>query len=87
MAYVKLHDALPLLVGRTIERTVVVEFAGPRFSVYLIFTDGTLYEFYGDYLGGGRRTLDQGGVDDVVRWCRESAKMIMVEPDRRRVPR
>ena len=43
----KLADALPLLVGRTIERTVVVEHADGRFSVYLLFDDRSVYEFYG----------------------------------------
>ncbi len=43
------------IIGRTIDTIVVSEdnSAGPRDQIFLIFTDGTCYELYGDLRASG----------------------------------
>ena len=82
MSLSKLQDALPQLVGRTIERTLVSEHPDGRFQVYLIFTDGTAYELYGQDSINGERRLDRATVSEICRWMPRSA-LVLVAPDRR----
>jgi len=86
MSLAKLQDALPQLVGRTIERTLVSEHRDGRFQVFLFFTDGTAYEFYGrDNINGARR-IDRISVSTICR-CMPSDTQVLVAPDRRRTVR
>jgi len=57
----KLQSALPDLIGRTIKHIVYCEH-DRRSQVFLYFTDGTYYEFYGTSLCG-IRYLDKGGLE------------------------
>ena len=56
----KLQSALPDLIGRTIKHVVVCEHDDHRTQVFLYFTDGTYYEFYGNWICSIRH-LDVGG--------------------------
>jgi hypothetical protein len=86
MSLSKLQEALPQLVGRTIERTLVSEHRDGRFQVFLFFTDGTAYEFYGrDSINGARR-IDRISVSTICR-CMPRDTQVLVAPDRRRTVR
>lgn len=82
MSLAKLQDALPQLVGRTVERTLVSEHPDGRFQIYLIFTDGTAYEFYGETFINGARGLDRATVSEICSWMPRKAR-VLVAPDRR----
>ena len=86
MSLSKLQYALPQLVGRTIERTLVAEHPDGRFQVYLIFTDGTAYEFYGESSINGARRLDRATVSEICRWMPRGSEVLLA-PDRRRTAR
>ncbi len=58
----KLQSALPDLIGRTIKHIVVNEHGDAYTQVFLHFTDGTYYEFYGTSMCGIRH-LDIGGLE------------------------
>jgi hypothetical protein len=58
----KLQSALPDLIGRTIKHVVYCAHDDFRTQVFLYFTDGTYYEFYG-YSLCGIRHLDVGGLE------------------------
>ncbi len=62
MSLRKMQSALPDLIGRTIKHIVVSEHADHHTQVYLFFTDGTYYEFYGTWINGLRH-LDHGGIE------------------------
>ena len=64
----KCAQALPRLVGKTIAHVVVKEGKGPPGQLFLVFTDGTYYEFYCEASIGGRREIDVGGLDDVLAY-------------------
>jgi hypothetical protein len=57
-ALAKLPGVLPSLVGKTIERTMLVFHPDGRFQLWLFFSDGTYYEFYGSNdLSGALRAM------------------------------
>lgn len=62
--------AAPGLVGKTIAHVVVKKRPEqPRSQLFLVFTDGTYYEFFspdGDLEGSS--AIDRGGLDDVRRY-------------------
>ncbi|MDH5197580.1 MAG: hypothetical protein OEY20_10040 [Gemmatimonadota bacterium] len=62
--------AAPGIVGKTIAHVVVKKRPGqPRSQLFLVFTDGTYYEFFspdGDLEGSS--AIDRGGLDDVRRY-------------------
>lgn len=82
MSRAKLETALPQLVGKTIERSLVAEHTDGRFQLYLIFTDGTAYEFYGRDGINGARGLDRATLPQICRWMPRGA-CVLVAPDRR----
>ena len=59
-------SVLPGLVGKTIAHIVMKEGTGPSAQLFLVFADGTHYEFYSDasISGGGR--LYSGGLPAVL---------------------
>lgn len=65
--------AAPGLVGKTIAHVVVKKRPGqPRSQLFLVFTDGTYYEFFspdGDLEGAS--AIDRGGLSDVRRYLGE----------------
>jgi hypothetical protein len=62
MSLNKLRSALPDLIGRTIQHLVFNDHGDGRTQLFLHFTDGTYYEFYGTSLSGLRH-LDKGGME------------------------
>ncbi len=84
---VKLRDVLPKLAGKTIERTMLVIHADGGFQVWLFFTDGTSYEFYGRNDISGARTPDGTTVEQAYRSVRSAGVEVLLAPDRRKVSR
>jgi hypothetical protein len=66
----EMRAAAPGIVGKTIAHVVVKKRPGqPRSQLFLVFTDGTYYEFFspeGDLEGAS--AIDQGGLEDVRRY-------------------
>ena len=62
MSMGKLQRHLPALIGRTIKHIVVREYGDNRSQLFLYFTDGTYYEFYGGWLNGCGG-VDVGGIE------------------------
>lgn len=58
----KLRHALPEIIGRTIEHVVFNDNGDGFMQVFLHFTDGTYYEFYGRYINGTRH-VDTGRLE------------------------
>ena len=52
MSMAKLQQHLPTLIGRTIKHIAVREYGDSRSQLFLYFTDGTYYEFYGGWMTG-----------------------------------
>jgi len=67
MSLRKMQSALPDLIGRTIKHIVVSEHVDHHMQVFLYFTDGTYYEFYGNWIDGIRH-LSHGGLE-ISRGC------------------
>ena len=83
----KLIEHLPKLVGKTISQAVISEHVNGRIQLYLLFTDGTAYEFYTTDWIRGARGLEEGTVDEVLRRSRSPGAAQGGAPARRRVPR
>jgi hypothetical protein len=86
-ALIKLPGVLPRLVGKTIARTMLVFHASGRFQLWLFFTDGTSYEFYGRNDISGARGPTGTRVEDVFRSVMRCGVEVLLAPDRRRVRR
>ena len=60
------------IVGKTIERVIVKTHRAadvrPSVQVFLIFTDHTYYELYGERYIGFTGGVDRGGRDQVIRY-------------------
>ncbi len=52
MSMAKLQEHLPTLIGRTIRHIAFREYGDSRSQLFLYFTDGTYYEFYGGWMTG-----------------------------------
>ena len=66
----EMADAAPGIIGKTIAHVVVKKrLDRPVGQVFLVFTDGTYYEFYstGDNITG-TSAIDVGDIDDVRRY-------------------
>jgi hypothetical protein len=61
----ELATALPGLVGKTIAHIVVKEGSAPRAQLFLIFTDGTSYEFFSSDAIEGCARIDPRGLSAV----------------------
>ena len=89
----KLQSALPDLIGRTIKHIVVNEHGDARAQLFLHFTDGTYYEFYGTSMCGIRH-LDVGGLEVPRAGCHipavgrleilDSERSVRIEPTQKR---
>jgi hypothetical protein len=66
----EMAGAAPGIVGKTIAHVVVKKRPGqPRSQLFLVFTDGTYYEFFcpdGDLEGAS--AIDPGGLEEVRRY-------------------
>ena len=71
----KLSRSLSAVIGKTIERVLLVSRAHGRVEMYFCFTDGTHYEFYGDGSLSGARTIDREGVESLrARLAKDAAE-------------
>jgi hypothetical protein len=77
--YVK-KESLKEVIGKTI-RSVVFRSgyeASPEAQLFLVFEDGTYFEFYGQEIDCGR-SLSEGGVDHAIEYARKfSSKLLIV---------
>ena len=66
-----LKEGLPSVLGKRIVAVLGKERdREPRAQVFLIFDDGTSYEFFGEFISGGTG-LDTGGLDEARRYMGE----------------
>jgi hypothetical protein len=86
-ALIKLPDVLPMLVGKTIARTMLVIHEDGRHQLWLFFTDGTSYEFYGRGDISGARHPDETAVEAVFRSVLPGGAKVLLAPDMRKVGR
>ena len=81
-------DGLEKIIGKTIHSVVTSEsewtMLEPRTHVFLTFTDGTYFEFYGHVNPSGR--VDLGGEDDAVAYARKMGGEVTRVPERRDRP-
>lgn len=73
-----MKPAMREIIGRTIDTIVVSEdnSSGPRDQVFLIFTDGTCYELYGDVRASGNVVV--GNRDWAIKYARNFEGRISV---------
>ena len=64
----EIRTVLPKLVGKTIAHVVLKEGSGPAAQLFLVFDDGTYYEFYSDAPIDGAGAVDVGGVEKVIEY-------------------
>ncbi len=60
----KIATALANIRGKCVDRVFVVDH-GDRFRLFVVFTDGTNYEFYGKGGISGARTIIRGDAETV----------------------
>lgn len=72
----KIAKFAPQLVGKTIAHIVLKTGSSPESQLFLLFTDGTYYEFFGGPLNGAN-SIDRGTLDDVRRYMSPSQKNVV----------
>jgi hypothetical protein len=71
-------NSISQIVGKTIESVVIASRfrSNPSIQVFLIFSDGTQFEFYGaDFSCAG--DLDEGGVKEAIEYAEKFDTDIM----------
>jgi hypothetical protein len=86
-ALLKLPGYLPQLVRKTIARTMLVFHGDERHQLWLFFTDGTSYEFYGRGDISCARLPDRTAVEAVYRSVLPGGAKVLLTPDRRKMRR
>jgi hypothetical protein len=73
-------EFLKQIIGKTIAGTVIHEGmgAGPRYRLFMIFTDNTYLEFYGDM--DWSTHLEIGDVETVKQYASRFAGRVIVIP-------
>ncbi len=61
-----IRGSLHRLVGKTIAHAVLKEGSGPAAQLFLVFDDGTSYEFFSNAPIDGAGALDRGGLGAVL---------------------
>lgn len=67
---------LPHLVGKTIAHIVLKDGESPRGQLFLVFTDGTYYEFYSGSSIDGTTSFDDGGLAAAIRYMAPRQKIV-----------
>jgi hypothetical protein len=67
---------LPALVGKTIAHIVLKEGSSPTGQLFLVFTDGTYYEFYSESSIDGTTSFDGGGLAAAIRYMAPRQKIV-----------
>lgn len=64
-----MNPAIRQIIGRTIDAVIISEAnqQGAGDQIFLVFTDGTYYEIYGNLHGVGG--VDQGGFEAALRYA------------------
>jgi hypothetical protein len=62
----KLTGALASVIGKTISDIVILTNPPGRVHLFLVFADGTHYEFYDMSDLNGARGIDRGGVEQIA---------------------
>ena len=74
-----MKGAVKDIVGKKITGVVVREAtwrSPPQTQLFLIFSDGTYYEFYSDSNITGTGGVDKGGIEEVKKYMPEHFKII-----------
>ena len=77
-----MKDGIKQIIGKTIERVVVAQSSvAPKQQVFLLFSDGTHFELYGEQFTCGAG-LDEGGMDRVRGYVHGSGGTLdLVHPE------
>jgi hypothetical protein len=63
-----MKDGIKQVLGKCIKSVIVAKSPkSPTRQVFLVFTDDTSFEFYGDQFSGAEG-IDQGGIENVRRY-------------------
>jgi len=65
MLIANLNHALAGVVGKTIKGVVLSEGLSPSVQWHLVFTDGTVYEFFADGAVQGGSQAHKGGIAEI----------------------
>jgi hypothetical protein len=78
----KVKTAFKEIVGKTIESVIISEdnTKGAQRQIFLVFTDGTYYEIYGNLNGAGG--LDSGGEAAALRYAQRGFGRINIYSDK-----
>ena len=67
-----MRDAIEQIVGKTISGVVVKKRdTFPRSQVFILFSDNTYYELYGEVIKGAGG-IDRGGLEAVLKYMPEA---------------
>jgi len=72
----KIATVAPQLIGKTIAHIILKEGDSPASQLFLLFTDGTYYEFYGGPLTGASG-IDRGTLEDVRRYMSSRQEIVV----------
>jgi hypothetical protein len=72
----KIAKFAPQLVGKTIAHIVLKAGDSPASQLFLLFTDGTYYEFFGGPIAGANG-IDRGTLEDVLRYMSPPQKIVV----------
>ena len=72
----EIRKVLPQLVGKTISHIVMKEGSGPAAQLFLVFDDGSYYEFYSDAPIDGAGAVERGGVETVIEYGKKFYRVL-----------
>ena len=73
-----MHGTWESILGRTIKAVVTAEnLSEPQSQVFIVFTDGSSFEIFGQNLRVANK-LDRGGIDATVKYAEEFGGTVQV---------
>ena len=78
----KLKAALPEILGKEIAQAIAIWHAHSHWQFYLIFSDGSSYELYGEGpMNGNRHVTSMVPVDAIGKWMEGRGQWSVVVPE------
>jgi len=72
----RLEKPMQRLVGKTISHVIIKTGISPQSQLFLVFTDGSYYEFFGGMISGATG-LDVGGIEEVRRYMSPPQEIVV----------
>jgi uncharacterized SAM-binding protein YcdF (DUF218 family) len=72
----EIAPSLPALGGKTIAHIVLKKGSSPTGQLFLVFTDGTYYEFYSGSPIDGTTSFDGGGLAAAIRYMAPRQRIV-----------